>query len=56
MILESILIVGFAILLDFKFGDPKNKFHPTAWIGSFIAKLFLLQKIKIILLKKLEEL
>ena len=39
MILESILIIGFAILLDLKFGDPKSKFHPTAWIGSLIAKL-----------------
>ena len=39
MILESILIIGFAILLDLKFGDPKSKFHPTAWIGNLIAKL-----------------
>lgn len=39
MILESILIIGFAILLDLKFGDPKSNFHPTAWIGSLIAKL-----------------
>ena len=39
MILESILIIGFAILLDLKFGDPKNKYHPTAWIGNLIAKL-----------------
>ncbi len=39
MIFESLLIIGFALLLDFKFGDPKNKYHPTAWIGSFLAKL-----------------
>jgi len=39
MIIESILVVSFAILLDFKFGDPKNKYHPTAWIGTLIAKL-----------------
>ncbi len=39
MIFESLLIVGFALLLDFKFGDPTNKYHPTAWIGSFLAKL-----------------
>ena len=39
MIIESLLVVGFAILLDFKFGDPKNKYHPTAWIGSLIARL-----------------
>ncbi len=39
MILESILIVGIAIFFDFKFGDPKNRYHPTAWIGGLIAKL-----------------
>ncbi len=39
MILESILIVGIAILFDFTFGDPKNRYHPTAWIGGLIAKL-----------------
>ena len=36
MILESIVIIGFAILLDFVFGDPKNRYHPTAWIGNLI--------------------
>ena len=44
MILESILVVVFAIILDFVFGDPKNKYHPTSWIGSFIAKLVPLAK------------
>jgi len=39
LIFESILIVFFALALDFTVGDPKNKFHPTAWIGSLIAKL-----------------
>lgn len=39
MLIESILIVFFALLLDFTVGDPRNKFHPTAWIGSLIAKL-----------------
>ena len=39
MILESILIIGIALILDLSFGDPKNKYHPTAWIGGFIAKL-----------------
>ncbi len=39
MILESILIVGVAIFFDFTFGDPKNRYHPTAWIGGLIAKL-----------------
>jgi adenosylcobinamide-phosphate synthase len=37
--IESILVVFFALVLDFTLGDPKNKFHPTAWIGSLIAKL-----------------
>ncbi|MEK6866886.1 MAG: cobalamin biosynthesis protein [Thermoproteota archaeon] len=39
MIVESILVVFFALVLDFAAGDPRNKFHPTAWIGSLIAKL-----------------
>ena len=39
MILESIVIVGFALLLDFLVGDPKTKYHPTAWIGKLIALL-----------------
>ncbi|MBI4131733.1 MAG: cobalamin biosynthesis protein CobD, partial [Nitrosarchaeum sp.] len=33
------LVVFFALVLDFAVGDPRNKFHPTAWIGSLIAKL-----------------
>ena len=39
MIFESISIIGFAILIDLIFGDPKNRYHPTAWIGTLIAKL-----------------
>jgi adenosylcobinamide-phosphate synthase len=39
MILESITIIGFAIMLDLIFGDPKNRYHPTAWIGNFIGNL-----------------
>ena len=39
MILEGIVIVGFALLLDFLIGDPKTKYHPTAWIGKLIAIL-----------------
>ena len=38
MIFESIIIVILALILDFIVGDPKNKFHPTSWIGSLIAK------------------
>ncbi|EGG41818.1 cobalamin biosynthesis protein CobD [Candidatus Nitrosarchaeum limnium SFB1] len=33
------MIVFFALALDFTLGDPRNKFHPTSWIGSLIAKL-----------------
>ena len=53
MIIESILVVGFAILLDFKFGDPKNKYHPTAWIGTLIAKLTPIAKNEHSILEKL---
>ena len=44
MILESIFIIGFAILIDLIFGDPKNRYHPTAWIGILIAKFTPLAK------------
>ena len=44
MILESILVLGIAIFLDFVFGDPKNRYHPTAWIGILITKLTLIAK------------
>lgn len=44
MILESFTIIGFALGLDFLLGDPKNKYHPTSWIGIFIAKLIPLIK------------
>lgn len=29
----------FALLLDLLLGDPPNRFHPTAWMGSLIAAL-----------------
>ena len=44
MIFESISIIGFAILIDLIFGDPKNRYHPTAWIGTLIAKFTPLAK------------
>ena len=44
MIIESIAIIGFAILIDLILGDPKNRYHPTAWIGTFIAKLTTITK------------
>ena len=37
--IESLLIVGFALGIDFAVGDPKNRFHPTAWIGKFIGRI-----------------
>lgn len=37
MITESIIVLVLALSLDFILGDPKNKFHPTAWIGKLIA-------------------
>lgn len=39
MIIESIMGMFLALLIDLAFGDPKNKFHPTAWIGSLVAIL-----------------
>ncbi len=39
MILESVVIVGFALLLDFLVGDPRTKYHPTAWMGKLVALL-----------------
>ncbi|MBT8252198.1 MAG: cobalamin biosynthesis protein [Nitrosopumilus sp.] len=39
MIVESISIIGIAIFIDLLFGDPKSKYHPTAWIGRLIAIL-----------------
>ena len=39
MILESIFIIGIAIFIDLTFGDPKNKYHPTVWMGQLIATL-----------------
>lgn len=39
MIIESLLIVAFALGLDFAVGDPKNRFHPTAWIGKLIGRI-----------------
>lgn len=44
MIIESILIVVFALGIDFFVGDPKNRYHPTAWVGVLISKLAPLAK------------
>jgi adenosylcobinamide-phosphate synthase len=34
-----ILAVILALVIDFAFGDPKNKYHPTFWIGTLVGKL-----------------
>ncbi|HXG13990.1 MAG TPA: cobalamin biosynthesis protein [Candidatus Nitrosotenuis sp.] len=39
MILVPILIAAVALALDFAFGDPRNKLHPTAWVGKLVAWL-----------------
>ncbi|MBI3623344.1 cobalamin biosynthesis protein [Candidatus Pacearchaeota archaeon] len=39
MILIPVLAVLFALSIDFAFGDPKNKFHPTVWVGTLVGKL-----------------
>lgn len=39
MIAESVAIVALALGLDALFGDPRNRYHPTAWIGAVIARL-----------------
>lgn len=36
---ELVLIVIFAFGLDLLLGDPRSRYHTTAWIGLFIAKL-----------------
>ena len=53
MIVESIFVIGLSILLDFKFGDPKNKYHPTAWIGTLMAKLVPMAKNEHAMIEKL---
>jgi len=38
LILIPIIAVMFALALDFLFGDPKNRYHPTVWMGKLIGK------------------
>lgn len=37
MIFIPILVLVGALVLDFLFGDPKNKLHPTTWVGKLVA-------------------
>jgi adenosylcobinamide-phosphate synthase len=39
LIIIPILAVILAIAIDFALGDPRNKYHPTVWIGTLIGKL-----------------
>ena len=39
MMLIPILSVFLALLVDFTLGEPRNKYHPTVWIGTLIGKL-----------------
>ena len=56
MILVPILAVIFAIVIALLLGDPKNKFHPTAWVGRLIGKIVPLGKNHRPKLKKFVEL
>jgi len=38
LILIPIIAVMFALVLDLIFGDPKNRYHPTVWMGKLIGK------------------
>lgn len=49
----SILIVAGALALDLAFGDPRSKYHPTAWVGMLIAKLVPLAKSQNPMLEKI---
>ena len=38
MILISISVVILALVLDFSLADPKNRYHPTVWVGRLMGK------------------
>lgn len=38
--LQLLIILAGAVLLDILLGDPPNRFHPVAWMGSWIAALW----------------
>lgn len=39
MNIVPILAVVFALVVDFSLGEPRNKYHPTAWAGTIVGKL-----------------
>lgn len=49
-----VAVAALALVLDFTFGDPRNRLHPTAWMGNLLARLVPpAQNCKSILLQKL---
>jgi len=52
LIIESIFIITFALGLDLAFGDPKNRYHPTAWIGKLIGTLVPIFKTDSVIVEK----
>lgn len=36
--IEPAVAVCVALLADFAFGDPRNRYHPTAWVGCIISR------------------
>src|SRR5712692_5214162 len=53
MIVIPIFAVVLALAIDFAFGDPKNKYHPTAWIGKLVSKVVTLARSNIPISEKL---
>ncbi len=39
IVYAHIAVITGAILLDITLGDPRNRYHPTAWVGHIIALL-----------------
>jgi adenosylcobinamide-phosphate synthase len=39
LIILPILAVILALGIDFAFGDPRNKYHPTVWVGTLLGKI-----------------
>lgn len=37
--IESFLILAMALGMDLALGDPRNRFHPTSWIGGIISRI-----------------
>lgn len=37
--LEALFVMAAALATDAAFGDPKNRYHPTAWMGGMIAAI-----------------